>query len=139
TGQVAVEVAKGFHERLGMTFWDWGIPTLASLVEVCQSTELSVMASGGIRTGIDAAKAIAVGADAVGVALPLLRQAMEGYDRVDQALMTLIGELKTAMFLTGSASIEELKASSLVITGRTADWLEARGFHPERYAGRTPA
>lgn len=135
----AGELGDLYHEGLGRVFWDWGIPTLVSLVEVCQSTELSAIASGGIRSGIDAAKAIAVGAEAVGLAQPLLKQAMEGYERVDHALRTLIGELKTAMFLTGSASTKELRASPLVITGRTADWLEARGFHPERYARRASA
>lgn len=124
------------RERLGETFWNWGIPTAASIVEVCQSTKLTVIASGGIRTGIDVTKAIALGADAVGLALPLLKPALEGPRKVIWALHMLINELKTAMFLTGAKGLQSLKSSAVVITGSLADWLRVRGFEPEKYARR---
>lgn len=122
------------RERLGNSFWDWGIPTAVSTVEASQSTRLTVISSGGIRTGVDAAKALALGGDAVGLALPLLKPAIEG--KVSGSLQSLIRELKIAMFLVGAKSVEELKQTPLVITGRTAEWLNIRGFKPEKYAKR---
>jgi isopentenyl-diphosphate delta-isomerase len=123
------------QETLGRTFWDWGIPTAISTVEVSQTTQLTVIASGGIRTGIDVAKAIALGADAVGLAIPLLKPALNG--QLNSVLHTLIKELKIAMFLIGAKSIKELKNSPVVITGKTADWLRSRGFQLRNYAKRT--
>lgn len=123
------------RERLGNVYWDWGIPTAVSTVEVSQTTRLTVIASGGIRTGIDTAKSLALGADAVGLALPLLKPALEG--GLNNILQALIDELKTAMFLVGARSIKELKQSPLVITGRTGEWLRARGFKPGKYARRS--
>ncbi len=58
----AKTVKDVFHQQLGESFWDWGIPTVASLVEVSQSTKLTVIASGGVRTGKDVAKTLALGA-----------------------------------------------------------------------------
>jgi len=129
--RVRMDVSR---EGLGKVFWDWGIPTAVSTVEVGQTTRLTVIASGGIRTGVDAAKALALGADAVGLALPLLKPALEG--RLDDVLQMLIDEIRTTMFLVGAKSVKELKRSPLVITGRTAEWLRSRGFKPEKYARR---
>jgi isopentenyl-diphosphate delta-isomerase len=95
---------------------------------------LTVIASGGIRTGIDAVKAIALGADAVGVALPLLKPAVEG--NLVSVLHALLDEMKTAMFLLGVTSIAALKQTPVVITGTTAEWLRTRGLKPEDYARR---
>ena len=127
---------KASSRRLGKTFWDWGIPTAISLLEVRQSTKLTTVASGGVRTGLDAAKAIALGADTVGIALPLLKPAMSGADRVVEALQAFMSELETAMFLTGSKRIEDLQKAPVVIVGKVADWLNARGFDVREYAKR---
>jgi isopentenyl-diphosphate delta-isomerase len=124
----------GLHERIGNVFWDWGIPTAVSTVEVRNTTRLTVISSGGIRTGIDASKSIALGADVAGLALPLLKPALDG--RLNNILQALIEELKITMFLVGANSIKELKNSPLIITGRTGEWLRARGFKPEQYAQR---
>jgi isopentenyl-diphosphate delta-isomerase len=105
-----------------------------SLIEVRQATRLTVIASGGVRTGVDVAKALTLGADAAGLALPLLKPALEGY--VEKFLQKIIRELTTAMFLTGAKSVEDLRESAAVITGKTAAWLRARGLRPETYAMR---
>lgn len=123
-------------ERLGFTFWDWGIPTTVSLIEVRRSTKLTVIASGGIRDGIDVAKAMALDADAVGIAHPLLKLAMKGARAIIDELHHLVNQLRVAMFLTGSMSIKDLRKVPVVITGKTADWLEARGFSVSEYARR---
>ena len=124
------------HEKLGEDFWDWGIPTAVSVVEAHLSTKLKVIASGGVRTGIDAAKAIALGADVAGLAFPLLKPALEGAEKVVESLRILIEEIKVVMFLTGSKTIDDLKNSSVVIAGKTAEWLRTRGFDTGYYARR---
>lgn len=132
----AKKAGDKLRQRLGLLFWDWGIPTVVSLIEVKNLTRLTVIATGGVRTGVDMAKSLALGSDAVGIALPLLKPAMVSSDEVVKELNHLIIELKTAMFLTGAKSIRDLRKVPVVITGKTADWLEARGFKPEEYARR---
>jgi len=132
----ARDSADSYYARLGEVFWDWGISTVASVVEVRNSTELTLIASGGVRSGIDIAKALVLGADVVGLAYPLLKPATEGADRVIGLLEELIGQLKTAMFLTGSRDLFELRERPAVITGETREWLIARGFDPDQYGRR---
>ncbi len=139
TSWAAVEfyrAGRGLKKELGSTFWEWGIPTAISLVEVKKTTNLKVIATGGIRNGKEAAKAIALGADAIGLALPLLRPAAISSAKVEERLKQLISELRVAAFLTGARNIPELKGVPAVVTGLAADWLRARGFKPEGYALR---
>lgn len=124
------------HQRLGKTFWDWGIPTAVSLIEVKHSTGLTVIATGGMRTGVDVAKALALGADAVGLALPLLKPSLHGLKTLVTKLQFIIEELKTAMFLVGVTEVRDLQKVPVVITGRSAEWLRARGFQVEEFGGR---
>ena len=126
----------GFSQRLGETFWDWGIPTAASLVEAVQSVDVPVIASGGIRNGIDAAKALALGASLASATYPFLGPATNGSEDVKKALQLMVGEVRNAMFLVGANSIQKLQKVPVVLTGKTAEWLEARGFKPEVYARR---
>ena len=122
--------------RLGEVLWDWGIPTAVSLVETVQSVSVPVIASGGIRSGNDAAKAIALGASLVGLASPVLAPALKGAEEVEGLLNDLIDQLRNVMFLVGAGSVEALRSVPLVLTGRTAEWLRARGFEPDLYARR---
>ncbi|UCB61596.1 MAG: type 2 isopentenyl-diphosphate Delta-isomerase [Candidatus Bathyarchaeota archaeon] len=124
------------RKRLGESFWDWGVPTVASIVEVVQSTKLKPIASGGIRTGSQIAKALALGADMTSISTPILRPAIESAEEVEKTLSFLIEELINSMFLIGAESVDKLKKASLVILGKTATWLERRGFKPEAYARR---
>ena len=125
----------GNGERLGQTFWDWGIPTAVSIFEVSNSVKIPVIASGGIRTGLDVAKSLALGSSFVSISAPILRPATQGVGQVKKALELIIEELKNAMFLTGSDNVKKLKKASLVVTGKTSQWLLVRGFHPETLAG----
>jgi len=91
-------------------FRDWGIPTADSLVFVKKQIKNKlVFASGGIRSGIDVAKAIALGADMVGIAHPLLKLATISSKAVEEKLNQFIQELKITMFCIGVKNINELK------------------------------
>lgn len=125
-----------FHKRLGSSFWDWGIPTAASIVEVSQSTKVTVIASGGVRTGTNVAKSITLGSDLVSMSTPILLPATRNSNEVKKTLHFIIEELRNAMFLVGTSNVDDLKKVSIVILGDTAKWLEKRGFEPERFARR---
>ena len=95
---------------------EWGIPTADAIVGArCHAPELTLIASGGIRSGLDVAKAIALGADAVAVALPLLRPALESADAVCTALERLLEELRVAMHCTGTRDVAELRRVHLLV------------------------
>ncbi|MBS7652920.1 MAG: type 2 isopentenyl-diphosphate Delta-isomerase [Candidatus Bathyarchaeia archaeon] len=134
---IAREEGKTQLEALGRSLRYWGIPTAISIVEVVRSTRLKVIASGGIRTGLDAAKAIALGADVVGLARPFLEKVIKGREPLKEYVEQLLMELKTVMFLTGSRSTDELRRKPVIILGKTAEWLRLRGFKPEDYSKRS--
>ncbi len=125
-----------FTEETGREFWDWGIPTAVSVVEVAQSVDLPVIASGGVRSGLDIAKALGLGADLAGFALPILKPAMKSGEKVKEKIKIIIQQLRTSMFLVGADSTERLRETPLVVLGRTAEWLRMRGFDIESYARR---
>jgi isopentenyl-diphosphate delta-isomerase len=128
----------GFSQLLGQTFWDWGIPTGASLVETVQSVNVPVIASGGIRNGVDVVKALALGASLASATYPFLEPATKGSEDVKKELQLLVGEMRNAMFLVGANSIQKLEKVPVVLTGKTAEWLKLRGFKTEVYARRKP-
>ena len=132
----AKRVGDESRQSLGENFWDWGIPTVVSLIEVIQSVHLTVIASGGVRSGLDVAKALALGADLASTSLPVLCPATKSQEEVKKTLQFTIDELRNVMFLVGAESIQKLRDAPIVVVGKTAEWLRARGFHPELYAKR---
>ena len=110
-------------KSLGQDFAGWGIPTVVSLAEVL-ATGGPVIASGGIRNGVDIAKGLAFGADLCGMALPLLKPAMSSDEALSTAIDTIHRELVMTMFLTGSTQITDLRKTPLHITGRTRQLIE---------------
>ncbi|WP_414469294.1 type 2 isopentenyl-diphosphate Delta-isomerase [Methanobacterium sp. ACI-7] len=136
TSWAAVETYRANDRYMGDLYWDWGIPTAVSTVEVCESVNIPVISSGGIRTGLEAAKALALGAEAVGIALPLLKDAYIGHEAVIKSIEQFKDSLKVAMFLVGAKNIKELRKSNLLIRGNTKEWLTERGFETKKYAQR---
>jgi len=132
----AKERGDPFGQELGRDLWDWGIPTVVSLVEVVQSVRVPVIASGGIRTGSDIAKALALGASMAGFAFPILGPALKSCDEVKRKISLMLHQLKTVMFLVGAGSLEKLKTTPVVVTGRPAEWLRSRDFEVSSYAKR---
>jgi isopentenyl-diphosphate delta-isomerase len=101
--------ADGKAKKIGESFAGWGIPTADSIRELSK-LGVPLIGSGGIRSGLDAAKAISLGADCVGIALPILRAwSRDGTKAVEEFLDQFLTELKIAMFLTGSETVRELK------------------------------
>jgi isopentenyl-diphosphate delta-isomerase len=118
----AIAIKDKLRERLGDTFWDWGIPTPVSVIKA--NVGLDLIATGGIRNGLDIAKALVLGANSAGMAGELLNAATESSKMVEDKLEAIIQELKAAMFLVGAKNISELKNRKYVITGRTKEWLD---------------
>jgi isopentenyl-diphosphate delta-isomerase len=116
TSWARIEGERAGDPELGEVFAGWGIPTPESIRELAALPGVTVIGSGGIRNGIDAAKAIAMGADLVGLAYPFLAAAAESAERVVARAQRIVQELKIAMFCAGARSIGELKQATL--TGR---------------------
>jgi isopentenyl-diphosphate delta-isomerase len=109
--------------RLGHTFRDWGLPTAVSVVGAA-AAGLPVIATGGVRSGLDAAKALALGAVAVSVGRPLLGAALEGDHAIDEWIEHFVEELRGAVFLCGARSCRDLGAVARVVSGETRRWLD---------------
>ncbi len=108
--------------NIGRTFWDWGIPTPVAVVVA--NVGLPIISTGGLRSGLDVARAIAIGAGSAGMAGRLLPAALEGKEAVIREIQTIIDELKAAMFLVGAKDVEELASTQALITGRSREWLD---------------
>jgi len=110
---------------LGEAFWDWGIPTAASVAGLAPLGFRTLIATGGVATGLDVARALALGATHAGIARPMLRAFSEGgHDAALAKLDGVIAELRTAMLLTGSKDVTALRAAKRIIVGELALWID---------------
>lgn len=102
-------------ERTGMELAGWGIPTAESLV-VCRKVlpDVPLICSGGMRTGLEVAKALALGADLCAMAHPFLVAAQDGVEAVVERIRQVIYELRTVMFVTGAATLPELRSKAVL-------------------------
>jgi isopentenyl-diphosphate delta-isomerase len=128
TSWVAVETAraKDGQQALGQSFREWGIPTAASVAAVASEGFATIFATGGLKSGLDVAKAISLGASAGGIARPAL-QALERGGRAGLAdyFLGVERELCAAMLLTGSGTVRALKKAPRVVVGELREWLKA--------------
>ena len=117
---------------MGALLREWGIPTMTSIALAVRAG-IPIVATGGIRSGLDAAKALAMGATAVGVARPLLQAALGGGEAsVASWIERFADELRSTMFLTGSPDLDALRGQPRVILGETAEWLRQLTNAPRR-------
>jgi len=132
TSWVAVEArraAPGSQAReLGTELWDWGIPTAVSTV-ACAAAGLTVIASGGLRTGLDVVRAIALGARAGGLAAPVLRAQQAGGQAGVTALLDRVAlSIRTAMLLIGARRVTDLYAAPRHLGPGLRGWLDDLGL-----------
>ena len=128
TSWVGVETrrARDGARRLGEELWDWGIPTAAS-VAMLSELDLAIVATGGLRTGLDVARAIALGARAGGLAAPCLRaHKAAGVEGVASYLGDVVDALRAAHLLTGSRTPDELRRAPRVLGPTLRAWIDAR-------------
>jgi isopentenyl-diphosphate delta-isomerase len=117
TAWSAVEAQRATQQGkpYSRTFTDWGIPTEEALVGVRAALpQVELVASGGIRSGLDIAKSIALGADMAALGQPLLAAALESSHEVVKFIGGIIHELKVAMLCSGAANLESLRQTPLV-------------------------
>jgi len=115
--------AKG--RALGEAFWDWGVPTAASVALLAPLKLETLIATGGVATGLDVAKAIALGATAAGIARPLLKALVSGgRAKAGELLDAVLAELRAAMLLTGSADLAALRRAPRVLGGDLSSWVD---------------
>jgi isopentenyl-diphosphate Delta-isomerase len=101
------------QQRLGATFADWGIPTAECITSIrAVAPTVPLIASGGLRNGLDAAKAIALGADLAGMAMPFLQAANESEEATHQLVEILQAEIAITLLCTGNATLKDLKQST---------------------------
>jgi isopentenyl-diphosphate delta-isomerase len=129
TTWVGVETLRTSPEKatVGEMFWDWGVPTAAA-ISYATARDFNVVGSGGLRTGLDCARAIALGANLAGMALPWLKTAFgEGYEAALSFGETTIEALTVACLLTGSANIAELQQAPRMIGPNLRRWNDEPG------------
>jgi isopentenyl-diphosphate delta-isomerase len=126
TSWAAVEQFRAenpMQQALGLHFADWGIPTAVSISEASRAGG-PIIATGGLNSGTDIAKAMALGASLGGMALALLQPAMDGYERLCEKINQVQTEVRVASYLTGTRKVSELTNVRKYITGITGEMLQ---------------
>jgi isopentenyl-diphosphate delta-isomerase len=110
--------------ELGEAMWDWGIPTAASVALLAPLGFDTIFATGGVGTGLDVARAVALGATVAGIARPVLRALSAGGRAAALAFLDGVeAELRAAMLLTGSRDLAALRRAPRVVVGELSSWL----------------
>jgi isopentenyl-diphosphate delta-isomerase len=131
TSWVGVETRRAASEGdraaqgLGEAFWDWGVPTGASVALLAPMGFDTIVATGGVATGLDVARAVALGASAAGIARPILRALMSAEGRAGalSKLDSIESELRAAMLLTGCRDLAALRRAPRVILDPLTSWV----------------
>ncbi len=110
TSWARIEAQRAHDLETGELFAGWGIATPDSIRQLRRIDGVTIIGSGGLRSGVDVAKALALGADLVGVAQPFLEAAIDSAERVAQRIDRIVRELKIAMFCLSSRTVPDLKS-----------------------------
>ena len=115
-GRIEGQRVSGWKAQCAESFSQWGISTVESLLNARRAKwHRELWASGGVRTGLDAAKALALGAHQVGLAQPLLKAALQGTESLVECMKKIEYELKVALFCSGSKDIPSLKKKGKLV------------------------
>ncbi len=120
TSWARIEAARATDLELGEVFANWGVPSPDSILQIAElrrreaRDDITLIGSGGVRTGLDVAKAIHLGADLVGLAQPFLEAAMVSPERVGERIDRVVRELAITMFCVGAKNFDELRSVKLV-------------------------
>jgi isopentenyl-diphosphate delta-isomerase len=116
----------------------WGIPTAASLAEIVSlQLPIQIVASGGIRTAHDIAKAIAMGADMVGITGLFLKILInEGPEELVRRIEKLLYQLQSVFLMSGARDWRHLRNKPVLILAKTAEWLRAREIDPKEWSNK---
>jgi isopentenyl-diphosphate delta-isomerase len=126
TSWVGVETlrAQGDQARLGNMLWDWGVPTAAS-VHACVRAGLETIATGGVMTGLDVVRALALGATAAGIARPMLQAHVRGGKaEAERFVDQLEREIRAVMLLCGARNLQELRSTPRLVFSPLREWME---------------
>lgn len=129
TSWVGVETlrAQGAQAQLGNLLWDWGVPTAAS-VHACVRAGLTTIATGGIQNGLDAVRALALGASAVGIARPMLQAHVRGgRAEAERFIQQVESEIRAVMLLCGAPDIQALRSVPRLVFSPLREWMELAG------------
>lgn len=137
TNFIAIENKRNQSTHLDY-YQEWGIPTLCSLIEVAnQGVTGHIIATGGIRNPMDAVKALAIGADMVGIAGMFIKIIREGtQENLVEFIENFKVNIRKLLLMSGAANLKELRKKPVVITGFSRDWMESRGFETSKYGQR---
>lgn len=120
TSWTGIESHRGGRRRMAGVFWDWGIPTAVSIGMVRTVPGVRVIASGGIRNGLDAAKAVALGAEICGAAMPVLKSLDSGPAGLSRLIAEWRDQFKAVLYLTGSRACRDLHRPGVLRAAKAA-------------------
>jgi isopentenyl-diphosphate Delta-isomerase len=127
--KIRADAANSYiKSNLGNLFWDWGIPTALSVLMVSRSVEVPLIASGGLRNGLEIAKCLMLGAKMCAMAFPFLRKAAESEDELDKFTQLILAQLRGTMFLVGASDIDSLVNTRYILKDKLASMLNSYEF-----------
>lgn len=124
----AKKMNSGIKSQLGSLFWDWGIPTALSILMTSMAVKLPIIASGGLRNGLEVSKCLILGSSMCAMAYPFLRKAFESESELENFTKLILNEIKGTMFLLGSLTVQDLKNTRYILTDKLASIINSYEF-----------
>lgn len=127
--KIRADNAKSYiKSNLGNLFWDWGIPTALCVLLASKYVDIPLIASGGLRNGLEIAKCLMLGAKMCAMAFPFLKRAAESEDELDKFTQLILAQLRGTMFLLGSSDIDSLVNTRYILKDKLASMLNSYEF-----------
>lgn len=122
--KIRADKSKSFiKSSLGTLFWDWGIPTALSIILTSKFVNIPLIASGGLRNGLEVAKCLILGSSMCAMAFPFLQRASRSEEELELFTQLIITELKATMFLVGSSNLQSLMNTRYILKDKLANML----------------